>query len=81
MLTDEIKIKVIAGRGGDGVVAFNKTMMSLGPTGGTGGKGGNVYFQAVSNLSALNKYKNKQNRCKTNTGKSPTYKVRLKIVF
>jgi len=59
MLTDEIKIKVIAGRGGDGVVAFNKTMMSLGPTGGTGGKGGNVYFQAVSNLSALNKYKNK----------------------
>ncbi|KKR22114.1 MAG: GTPase obg [Candidatus Moranbacteria bacterium GW2011_GWA2_39_41] len=59
MLTDEVKIKVFAGRGGDGVVAFNKTKMSLGPTGGTGGKGGNVYFQGVSNLSALNKYKNK----------------------
>lgn len=59
MLTDEVKIKIYAGRGGDGVVAFNKTKMSLGPTGGTGGKGGDVYFQAVSNLSALNKYKNK----------------------
>lgn len=59
MLTDEVKIKVFAGRGGNGVVAFNKTKMSLGPTGGTGGKGGNVYFQGVSNLSALNKYKNK----------------------
>ncbi|MDZ4385297.1 MAG: Obg family GTPase CgtA [Candidatus Moranbacteria bacterium] len=59
MLTDEVKIKIFAGRGGDGVVAFNKTKMSLGPTGGTGGKGGNVYFQGVSNLSALNKYKNK----------------------
>lgn len=59
MLTDEVKIKVFAGRGGNGVVSFNKTKMSLGPTGGTGGKGGNVYFQGVSNLSALNKYKNK----------------------
>jgi GTP-binding protein len=61
MLTDEVKITIHAGRGGDGVVAFNKTKMSLGPTGGTGGKGGNVYFKAVSNLSALNKYKNKPN--------------------
>ena len=59
MLTDEVKIKIFAGHGGDGVVAFNKTKMSLGPTGGSGGKGGNVYFQGVSNLSALNKYKNK----------------------
>lgn len=61
MLTDEIKITIHAGRGGDGVVAFNKTMMSLGPTGGSGGRGGDVYFKVVSNLSALNKYKNKPN--------------------
>ncbi|MFA5994381.1 MAG: Obg family GTPase CgtA [Parcubacteria group bacterium] len=59
MLTDEVKITIHAGRGGDGVVAFNKAMMSLGPTGGTGGRGGNVYFKTVSNMSALNKYKNK----------------------
>jgi GTPase len=59
MLTDEVKIKAIAGKGGDGVVAFNKVKMSLGPTGGRGGNGGNVYFQGVSNLSALNKYRGK----------------------
>jgi len=59
MLTDEVKIKVLAGRGGNGVVAFNKIKMNLGPTGGTGGKGGNVYFQGVSNLTALNKYRHK----------------------
>lgn len=60
MLTDEVKIKVIAGRGGDGVVAFDKIKMSLGPTGGRGGNGGNVYFEGVSNLTALNKYKHKR---------------------
>lgn len=59
MFTDEVKISVIAGRGGDGVVAFNKVKMSLGPTGGRGGNGGSVYFEGVSNLSALNKYKHK----------------------
>lgn len=60
MFTDEVKITAIAGHGGDGVVAFNKIKMSLGPTGGKGGKGGNVYFEGVSNLSALNKYKHKK---------------------
>jgi GTP-binding protein len=60
LFTDEVKIKVFAGRGGDGVVAFNKVKMSLGPTGGKGGNGGSVYFEGVSNLSALNKYKHKK---------------------
>jgi GTP-binding protein len=60
LFTDEVKIKVFAGRGGDGVVAFNKVKMSLGPTGGKGGNGGSVYFEGVSNLSALNKYKHKR---------------------
>ena len=66
MFTDEVKIKVIAGQGGDGVVAFNKIKMSLGPTGGKGGNGGNVYFEGVSNLSALNKYKHKNEYCAEN---------------
>lgn len=57
MITDEVKIKIYAGKGGDGSVAFNKTKMSLGPTGGKGGKGGSVYFEGVSDLTALNKYK------------------------
>lgn len=57
MLTDEAKIKIQAGRGGDGVVAFDKVMMSLGPTGGRGGNGGSVYFEAVADIFALNKYR------------------------
>jgi len=57
MITDEVKIKLRAGRGGDGVVAFDKIKMSLGPTGGRGGDGGNVYFEGVPDITALNKYK------------------------
>lgn len=53
MLIDDVKIKVRAGRGGDGAVAFNKTKMSLGPTGGNGGDGGSVFFEGVSNIGAL----------------------------
>jgi len=60
MITDEVKIKVAAGRGGDGAVAFNKVKMSLGPTGGQGGKGGSVWFQGVQDITALNKYKRKK---------------------
>ncbi len=60
MLTDEVKIKVIAGRGGDGVVAFDKVKMSLGPTGGRGGKGGSVYFEGVSDIFALRKFLHKK---------------------
>ena len=66
MFTDEVKVAVIAGHGGDGVVAFNKIKMSLGPTGGKGGKGGDIYFEGVSNLSALNKYKHKREYCAEN---------------
>jgi len=38
-------------------VAFDKVMMSLGPTGGRGGNGGSVYFEGVSDVFALNKYR------------------------
>ncbi|MFA6285209.1 MAG: GTPase ObgE [Parcubacteria group bacterium] len=62
MITDEVKIFVRAGKGGDGVVAFDKTKMSLGPTGGRGGNGANVFFEGVSDLTALNKYKSKRER-------------------
>ena len=56
MFIDDITIKVKAGRGGDGVVAFNKNKMSLGPVGGTGGHGGSVYIEAVSDLGPLRAY-------------------------
>ena len=53
MLIDEIKITVKAGDGGDGKVAFNRNIMSLGPTGASGGNGGNVYVEGVSDMSVL----------------------------
>ncbi|HJN62067.1 MAG TPA: GTPase ObgE [Candidatus Parcubacteria bacterium] len=60
MLIDDIKIKVKGGDGGKGAVAFSKVKMSLGPTGGAGGKGGSVYFEGVSDLSALNQFRFKK---------------------
>ncbi|MFA5392403.1 MAG: GTPase ObgE [Candidatus Paceibacterota bacterium] len=60
MLIDDVKIKVIAGNGGKGAVAFNKNMMSLGPVGGSGGKGGSIYIEGISDLSALNQFRFKK---------------------
>lgn len=57
MLIDDITIKIKAGNGGRGSVAFNKNMMSLGPVGGDGGNGGSVYFEGVSDLSALSQFR------------------------
>jgi len=60
MLIDDITIRVKAGNGGDGAVAFNKNLMSLGPAGADGGKGGSVYFEGVSDLGALSQFRNKK---------------------
>jgi GTP-binding protein len=57
MLIDDIKIEVSAGHGGKGCVAFNKNLMSLGPAGGSGGKGGSIIFIGVSDLNALNQFR------------------------
>jgi len=53
MLVDEITTKLEAGHGGKGAVAFNKIRLNLGPTGGDGGRGGNIFFEGVSDISAL----------------------------
>jgi len=60
MLVDETMIKVKAGRGGKGAVAFNKNKLSLGPAGGNGGQGGNIYFVGVSDLGALRQFRFKK---------------------
>lgn len=60
MLIDDVVITVHAGDGGKGKVAFNKNMLSLGPTGATGGNGGNIIFEGVSDLSALNAFRFKK---------------------
>lgn len=60
MLIDDVLIRVSAGNGGKGSVAFNKNMMALGPAGGSGGKGGSVYAEGVSDLSALGQFRFKK---------------------
>jgi GTP-binding protein len=60
MLIDDVIIKIKAGDGGKGAVAFNKNMMSLGPAGAKGGKGGDVCVKGVSDLSVLNKFRFKK---------------------
>jgi GTP-binding protein len=66
MLIDDIKIEVSAGNGGKGCVAFNKNLMSLGPAGGNGGKGGDIIFQGVSDLNALGQFRYKKQICAEN---------------
>ena len=60
MIVDEIQIKALGGKGGDGYVAFNKNKGEKGPTGGDGGNGGSVYLEGISNLTALNKFRFKK---------------------
>ena len=57
MLIDDVEIKVLAGKGGKGSVSFNNNMMALGPVGGSGGHGGNVYAEGTSDLTALSQFR------------------------
>src|SRR3989344_3701311 len=69
MLIDNVTIRVKAGDGGRGGVAFNKNKMALGPVGGNGGHGGNIYFEGVSDLNALSQFRNKK-EIKTDDGEN-----------
>ncbi len=60
MLIDNAIITVRAGAGGKGAVAFSKTKMTLGPTGGSGGKGADVYLEAVADIGALRHFRTKK---------------------
>lgn len=58
MIIDDLTIRIQAGKGGDGIIAFNKNKGAQGPTGGRGGNGGNISFISVSDLGALNALRN-----------------------
>jgi GTP-binding protein len=60
MIVDDIKITAIAGHGGRGLVTFSKTKRTLGPTGGSGGRGGNVLIEGVADLGALRQFRFKK---------------------
>ncbi len=60
MVTDDVKIRISAGHGGKGAVAFNSNLKSLGPTGAKGGRGGDVYAEGIADLSALNQFRYKK---------------------
>ncbi len=58
MFVDEAKIWVKAGDGGDGCVSFRreKYIPKGGPDGGDGGKGGDVFFEAVNDVDTLSAF-------------------------
>jgi GTPase len=55
LFIDRVKVRVRAGRGGNGVTAFRreKFVPRGGPSGGDGGRGGDVWLEATSSLNTL----------------------------
>jgi len=56
---DEVKLYITAGRGGDGVVRWlhEKGKEYGGPSGGDGGKGGDVYATVLRDIGILTRYR------------------------
>lgn len=65
MFCDYAKIKIKAGRGGDGCVSFLRDINKPrgGPDGGDGGKGGNVIFRVDSNINTLSQFLRQKEYC------------------
>ena len=55
MFIDEVKMKLVAGKGGDGCTSFRreKYVPMGGPDGGSGGKGGDIVFEVDKSLTTL----------------------------
>ncbi len=62
MFVDELKIYTCSGKGGNGVVRWRseRGKPKMGPAGGNGGRGGDVYVRAIRDISVLSRYLNKK---------------------
>lgn len=60
MLVDDVTIEVSAGNGGDGISTFSKVVMTNGPTGGDGGRGGDIIIKGVADLGALRLFRTRK---------------------
>ncbi len=62
MFLDKVKIECKAGNGGNGIVAFRreKYVPNGGPSGGDGGKGGDIIFKVNKNIDNLGDFRYKK---------------------
>jgi GTP-binding protein len=62
MFTDRVKLEVLAGKGGDGAVAWirAKYIPKGGPCGGDGGDGGSIILKTSTHQSSLESYRNRK---------------------
>jgi len=62
MFVDQVKVKTIAGKGGNGIVAWRreKFLPKGGPYGGNGGRGANVIFEADAGIYSLESFRRKR---------------------
>lgn len=61
-LIDDVIIRIKAGNGGDGGKSFHQNYGSVkrSPDGGSGGRGGDIYFTGTSNLNDLSEFRYKK---------------------
>lgn len=62
MFVDQVILEVKAGKGGNGVVAWRreKYIPKGGPSGGDGGNGGSIIFEASTHVYSLEAYRNRR---------------------
>ena len=90
MFIDRVKIKMKAGKGGNGLVAFRreKYVPLGGPSGGDGGRGGDIIFEVDSNKSTLldlryskTEESEKQRKCMVLMARMSSLKCQLEQLF
>src|SRR3989344_2512544 len=62
MLIDEVVVTIKAGNGGNGAISFKRNAQTSkgGPDGGNGGKGGDIYFRGINDITALSEFRYKK---------------------